>query len=354
MSGATDQRLAGDPILAPFASALDRAEARRALARLLGDGVRVERTQLVRHVAGRRAVVRYDLRSPTGPRSVAAKIRAKGTDRRTPDVAHVLRARGLRGDGHLRVTVPEPLGTIGEWHMTLQAWHPGAAATAALAAGTRTARRAAAARLGDVLVALHDASPATERTHDIDDELAILLRALGAVADELPLWRERLEAVERACRTLGERVPAPVPTGIHRDYYPDQVLLHGGDAALLDLDLYARGDPAVDVGNLVAHVVELALRTTGDAGGFDDAVTTFRERYEAGRPGVPDESVDAYTTLSLARHVAISRRIASRRRWSGPLLALVERRLGLRCGSTVAPPVATQRARDAARSAADR
>lgn len=333
--------LADDAALAPFAAALDPGEAHRALAGTLGHGVRVERTRLIRHVAGRRALLRYDVSSPTGPRSIAAKIRAKGTDARTQSVARALRDGGLRGDPPLRVCVPEPLGIVETWHMTLQEWHSGAPATAPLASTSPADRRASAMRLADTLVALHGATADTDRKHAMDDELTILTRALHGVARELPSWSPRLDRLLRRCRDVGRGLPAATPVGVHRDFYPDQVLLHGGEAVLLDLDLYARADPAVDVGNLVAHVVELALRTTGDPSAFDDAVAAFIDRYGAARTDVARASIDAYATLSLARHVAISRRIAERRSWSGHLLALVERRLGLEPGATAVPGAAS-------------
>jgi aminoglycoside phosphotransferase (APT) family kinase protein len=67
-------------------------------------------------------------------------------------------------------------------------------------------------------------------------------------------------SVVRAVRLVDALLAAEaaLPTGepalVHRDVHPRQVLLDGDATWLLDWDLAAVGDPAVDVGNLVAHV----------------------------------------------------------------------------------------------------
>jgi thiamine kinase-like enzyme len=56
-----------------------------------------------------------------------------------------------------------------------------------------------------------------------------------------------------------------LPTSlIHRDFYPDQILVDRDRLWLVDLDLCCQGDPALDIGNFIAHITEQSLRQTGD------------------------------------------------------------------------------------------
>ncbi|MGH2949349.1 MAG: phosphotransferase family protein, partial [Solirubrobacteraceae bacterium] len=78
-------------------------------------------------------------------------------------------------------------------------------------------------------------------------------------------------------------LPAAEPAPLHRDLHDKQVLVdpHGG-VGLLDFDTLATGDPALDVGNLLAHLDLRALQgrcTPDDAG---RAAAAFLAGYEAG------------------------------------------------------------------------
>ena len=66
------------------------------------------------------------------------------------------------------------------------------------------------------------------------------------------------------CRKLAGGLPALAPRALQRDFYPDQVIVGPGGLALVDLDLFAEGDAALDAGNFVAHLSEWALRERGD------------------------------------------------------------------------------------------
>jgi len=93
----------------------------------------------------------------------------------------------------------------------------------------------------------------------------------------------------------------------------------------------ARGDPALDLGNFAAHLREHALRVRGDADALSGLERALTEHYCA-LTGVAAGAVAAYTTLSLARHIAISQRLPARRHLTGTLLALTEARLGWSLG----------------------
>jgi hypothetical protein len=100
----------------------------------------------------------------------------------------------------------------------------------------------------------------------------------------------------------------------------------GGRFHLLDLDLYAAGDAALDAGNCAAHMAEHALRTLGDAGALAALEDEIGERVAACAGGAARRRVAAYGLLSLARHVAISTRLAERRPCTPAIREAVDRR----------------------------
>lgn len=134
------------------------------------------------------------------------------------------------------------------------------------------------------------------------DEVAVIDRA-----PDVPDTRALADHLGRAARALS---PGPV-CGIHRDFYPDQVLIDGDRVWLLDLDLYADGDPTIDLGNMLAHLEEYARRRGWDCAALPPQAEASLAGYATLRP-LPGH-VTLMRSVSLARHVAIARRFDDRR-----------------------------------------
>ncbi|MFV2068317.1 MAG: phosphotransferase family protein, partial [Pirellulales bacterium] len=114
---------------------------------------------------------------------------------------------------------------------------------------------------------------------------------------------------------------------IHRDFHPGQVLVDGEGLVLIDFDLYAHGDPGLDVGNFAGHLIELALRKTGDPTALDDRVEAMVQRFIECSGEQVRFSVAAYTLLTLVRHIYLSTQYPDRNHTTERLLELCERRL---------------------------
>jgi len=325
-----------DPALPFLARALDPAEMEPRLAAALAPPgaapprILLEEARVVRHKPGRRALVEYAVcvhpPGSSGPRfRLLGRCRARGADARAFRVVRALRAAGL--DGRDGVEVPRALGVVLDLHMWLQEKVPGETAWAGLAAdhGETLARRIAGA-----LHRLHTAPVEPPRAHGMAEELRILEERLRSVAELEPAWAARLERLLDACRLRAAGLPASRSWGIHRDFYPDHVIVSGGRLALVDLDLYSAGDPALDAGNFRAHLAERALRVSGDPRALADSEAAFEERFleVAGRARAA--AVRVWTELALARQVWISTRFPERRSLTGALLELCEQRLHLR------------------------
>ena len=94
------------------------------------------------------------------------------------------------------------------------------------------------------------------------------------------------------------RRPAPPreaePVGpIHGDFYAKQALVMDAGIALLDFDQAAVGEPAVDLGNFVAHLEREALEGRIPAERIEEMTSALLQGY--GRP----VSIEAWTALAL-------------------------------------------------------
>jgi Ser/Thr protein kinase RdoA (MazF antagonist) len=115
---------------------------------------------------------------------------------------------------------------------------------------------AACVRVGAALASWHRALPNVRpdglAPHTIDDEVRILVeRADGAPPEIASMVRSALPELRDAW---------PCTTIVHRDLYEEQILI-GDRVGLIDLDDAALGPPELDLGNLLAHIELLGLRT---------------------------------------------------------------------------------------------
>ena len=184
-------------------------------------------------------------------------------------------------------------------------------------------------RVAEAIHKLHRSNVPTDKRHTMEDELRILQGCFEKVTAAKPAWKERIANVQLACEKLATTISSPVTCGIHRDFYPAQVIVHGERLWLIDFDLYCEGDPGLDVGNFIGHITEQSMRQTGREDTFRDVERTLEDRFaELAGEGVR-KSVCVYTTLTLARHIFLSTRLPGRAHLTESLLELCERRLSL-------------------------
>ncbi|AHY47984.1 Phosphotransferase enzyme family [Rubrobacter radiotolerans] len=316
-----DRNVPEDPGLPALSRALDPKSAAEALQDSLGSVV-IEKARLLRHRPGRRALVEYRVLTGSGDRRVLlGKLRAKGLDTKSYRVQKALREQG--------VAVPGVLGTVPELGMWLQERLPGKPVTAGLPGPDGPRLCAASAEL---LRALHDSDVEPLRApHTLRDEVRILRERLPLVSRARPELERRVQRILHASEGLAREMELSRgearTTGIHRDFYPDQVLQRGGRMFLLDLDLFCRGDPALDAGNFLAHVTEQALRDLGDPKALALCEEAFVERFVELSGESLRRAVHDYATLTLVRHVHISHRIPERKPFTEVILSLCEERL---------------------------
>lgn len=307
-------------------------EFKHSLPRLSGNGrLKLKAIRVVRHKSGKRCVVEYDAklkrrRAAEEDVTVIGKVRAKRSGNEGFRQLEMIWNAGFDAASADNISVPEPLGVISDLKMWFQRKVSGEVATK-LISGPDGA--ALARRIAQAIHKLHRANLPTDRAHTMADELRILRGCMEKVSASRPELASRISRLMAACERLGASVPEPEPCGIHRDFYPAQVIVDGPRLWLIDFDLFCLGDPGLDAGNFLGHVTEQALRERGDADALAEVEQTLEEKFVELHGEQVRASVRAYATLTVARHIYLSRQFPERERTTMDLLQVCEKRLGI-------------------------
>jgi hypothetical protein len=108
--------------------------------------------------------------------------------------------------------------------------------------------------VGGALAGLHALDVPALRVATLDDHVSELIRPHPAtLAAALPEHAELVLAVLARLRA-GEREIAYAPVPVHRDFHLGQLFRDRDRVAVIDWDLVARGDPALDLGNFAVYL----------------------------------------------------------------------------------------------------
>jgi aminoglycoside phosphotransferase (APT) family kinase protein len=155
-------------------------------------------------------------------------------------------------------------------------------------------------RAGEALSELHRLELPSERAKSLEEHLSDLVHPHPLVlAEKLPELRQRIYAVlsalkSAARRSAGEILACPV----HRDFHLRQLFLEGDRVWLIDWDLFAFGDPALDVGNFLMY-----LETRLDPGQPAAAEAFLEGYFRRGDPAVRSR-IGLYMGLNYLRRAA--------------------------------------------------
>ena len=328
-----------DPKMSLLAQAFDPRKAALYLERMLlsntkrNGQVRLRGIRALRHKPGRRCLVEYDvvIESPKGRcerMTLLGKMRASGLDRATYRLCQTLWSCGFHAKSLDGISIPQPIGMIPEFQMWFQRKVSGIPATHLL---VEDGGIALANRIAEAIHKVHRAyTPPYQRHHSMADELNILHERLSQVACMKQRWAEPVKHILDACDRLGVTVPETETTGIHRDFYPEHVLVDGDRLYLLDFDLYCEGDPGLDIGNFLGHLAEQSLRIQGNANALRDREKALEKRFLNLSGEQFRTSIRVYRTLTLVRHIYISTLFPERRPFTESLLHLCEKHLNNR------------------------
>jgi len=204
---------------------------------------------LVAHRLGKRAVLR--IRGADGLHFARLRPVTSASGQEAHD-RHLALWSALQGCDAL--PIPRPRGFDSELGLALYDRLPGTSPVFAGLDGFRA--MAAVMRALGALQSLAVPAP----VHRMQEELALLddwaVRATATFTDMAPRIRAPLIRLRHEADTLGDLPPVLC----HRDLHEGQILLQDRRAGLLDFDTLRRGDPALDIGNLQAHLILADLR----------------------------------------------------------------------------------------------
>ena len=315
-----------------LAAALNIEEMRKPMKQLMAsqcDAMLLESAQLLRHKPGRRALIRYELRRVSRSLvsqelSVLGKLRFRKADLQTPALHDLLRAQGLNGSNPQGVGVPANLGVFSAGNIWFQAVVPGKELSQYLKSGADIAPFTLAGR---ALAVFHSTPVTSPRSWSLQNEADVLTKALDKAVIACPELKDRIIALRHLSLRAFDSLPAVTAQLIHRDFYQDQLLMDGSRVWILDLDLVAQGDPAIDIGNFLAHIKEYSLRRYGCVSALQSIEQAFMKGYMLEGCAVDERRIKLLEALSLARHLYISTLFAERVHTTDALLTCCEEQL---------------------------
>ena len=203
--------------------------------------------RLLNHRLGKRCILRLAWRRGGRPRSVVVRCLKEKDERHRRNQAHMtaLRQRGF--DGAIRV--PAVVGLDDDLHLIAIEEVPGEL----LGHSRRWPLAEQAALAGAALGKLHATAAWLKERYGVEQELTMLAdwvalatRLRPELAKALDLSHRRLVPALSACAGRPVRLA-------HRDYYNKQLLFDGHTTTLIDFDTLCLADPALDLGNYLAH-----------------------------------------------------------------------------------------------------
>jgi aminoglycoside phosphotransferase (APT) family kinase protein len=179
--------------------------------------------------------------------------------------------------------------------------------------------------IGAALRTLHIAPPAALHLHSAQAEIDVCtgwINHTTALAPRLgPYLHERLALVQAALKE-----PAEPLRLIHRDLYDKQLFVAaGGRLGLLDFDTLAVGEPALDLGNLIAHLELRALQGCLSLEQAQYAAAAFLKGYQPAAPTL--RRLPAYLAAARLRLACV---YSFRPRWAAVVPQLLQASLSSR------------------------
>lgn len=275
---------------------------------------RIAAISVLKYKPGRRCVLAYTVETDQadGQRQqrLVGKVFRDERGRRLYALYALLRQHGFGADAADGIVVPRPLAYVPDLQMFLQEHVPGRRVDEL---SLSTSLVEVMPRCAAALTKLHRCRlPAAEggvKPYTLADEVGRLGEFTAKVGQVRPDALPAVKALQLALEAwAADLPPAPaVPALLHRDFYYSQVLLDGPTLALIDLDLLALGDPALDVANFAAHLAYLGLEQFGDPFSFAAAETAFLAAYTVAQAPDPTfaQRVTFYRAATLFRLLSV-------------------------------------------------
>ena len=255
----------------------------------------VREIDILKYKPERRCVIGYKLAGrdkTTGARTytdLIGKVFKDERGRRLHAWQQKLTANGFGPDSDDGIFIPESLAFVRAMRMQVQARAAGHTIDE-LTPRENTLNYMP--RIGRALAKLHQSLPVMlaggvrrPKQYGLAQELAGLAEIRDSLAQLRPDQADTTTAIHESLLRLTVDLEAtPQVALLHRDFYYSQVLLWGNSVTLIDIDLLAQGDPAIDVANFSAHMYYLGLEQRQEFGAFAREAKRFQAAYAAFMP----------------------------------------------------------------------
>ena len=252
---------------------------------------RVKGIKVLKYKPRRRCVLRYSIlarhRVSGEPVKLVwvGKVFRDERGRRLHRLHEALIRHGFGPDAPDRIHIPQSLGYEPRTRMQVQSFEPGRTLIGLAGKEEDISEYVAMAARG--IAKLHQTvAPAYELQHEmrwwtILDELHTLEKNMAELTARRPHDATHLVRLFEILRYQAADTPQPLgPMPVHRDFYYSQLLFHNGHLTIIDLDLYAWGDPAIDLANFTAHLAMLGLNPLTGEQRFTREIDLFLTEYE--------------------------------------------------------------------------
>lgn len=270
---------------------------------LNGEKVSGCEVKVLRHRLGKRCIFRVHFNSSesvTGKKtghSIIGKVYPNRGDRgeRVFSVMRGLWENGFSDRSVDGIRIPKPLLYLPDIQMLLMEDVPGSYWDSLNLQGIEPSIGAA----GKTLAKLHRSSFKVPGRHTVDDEMELLRDHWIIITSQVyPELKASLENALSKVRNALEKCRSFVPQLVHRDYYEKQVLVNGPQSILIDFDTLCLSDPAIDVGNFLAHIKLAGLQNPGNVQLLEEV---FLSSYNTKISREFSSRIEAYTSSSLLR-----------------------------------------------------
>lgn len=209
---------------------------------------------------GRRRVVCYDLSVRAADAPDVQRVRWVGKfyerddeARRVTATLRALAATGCAARGGF--AVPAVVAYHAARRVLLCSYEAGGSVTTAIAQHGAPVLEA----IGRALAALHRAPVAADT---VTSPAAVLEQVRLKLADLMGRFPAEAGTLRRLLAALEREAPAAAGPAsfLHGDFGPAQLLWRDGELVMLDFDRATRGDPALDLGNLLVQLRRFTLR----------------------------------------------------------------------------------------------
>jgi thiamine kinase-like enzyme len=150
---------------------------------------------------------------------------------------------------------------------------------------------------GKALALLHQLPPVYGQVKTLDDHLSELIMPHPlALVGQLSEQGGRVKIiVDKLCDAGNRLQPQFGPVPLHRDFHLRQLFCGKRKVWLIDWDMYALGDPALDVGNFLVYL-RVKIPTQSLSAG-----AAFLQGYRSLMPEVGEANINLYQALTYLR-----------------------------------------------------